>query len=742
MPEKSDVIKDLEDSEEKYRTLIGSSIDALVTFDKDGLILDVNEETIKLTGYSREELIGTPFKNYFTDPEKAQEGVDLSFREGIVRDYELIMRSKTGEETIVSYNATVYRNSKGEIEGVFAAARDITESKELGKQLQEAKDYNRELIESSIDALVTFDKDGLILDVNEETIKLTGYSREELIGTPFKNYFTDPEKAQEGVDLSFREGIVRDYELIMRSKTGEETIVSYNATVYRTSKGEIEGVFAAARDITEIKKDEERFSALYELSTKIDITTEELLDFTADEVAKMLNPDMCYITTLKGDNLFFRALRGDAKGWIRKGMGVKVNKTVCGFVIDKKKPIVIPDIKKDPLAERYPYLREYGIESYMGIPLLGRKGKAIGTICVLNKEPRDYSEEDIELLSIFASRVSLAIGRARIERELLNARAKLQERATELQKLMTNLRESEEKYRTIFESANDVIVTLDLKGNIMAVNSKVEKITGYRREELMGKNIARLKIFPPKSLAIILKNFGKRIIGMNVPPYEVELIRKEGKRRFIEISATPLKRGDKIVGDMVILRDITKREEMEREIRKFKTISDMASYGTAISDLEGNLLYVNEAFAQMHGYMSEELIGKNLSILHTEEQIRNVMRLNEYLKNEGSYTAEEVWHKRKDDTVFPTLMSATLIKGENGIPLFLSAVAVDITERKKMEEKLREKMDELERFNKLMIGRELKMVELKREINTIRERLGKEPRYKVPVDEKKEVDSG
>jgi len=475
---------------------------------------------------------------------------------------------------------------------------------------KESEGRYRTLFESSIDAMVTFDRDGIILDVNEETVKLTGYSRDELIGTPFKNYFTDPGRAQEGVDLSFKKGAIRDYELIMRSKTGEETIVSYNATVYRNSMGEIEGVFAAARDITEIKRSEERFLALYELSTKIDITTEELLDFTADEVAKMLNPDMCYITTLKGDTLFFRALRGDAEGWIREGTEVKVDKTICGLVIEEKKPIVIHDIRKDPIAERYPYLEEYGIESYVGIPLLSRGRKAIGTICVLNKGPRDYSEKDLELLSIFASRVSLAIERARIERELLNAKAKLQERSAELQKLMQNLRESEEKYRAIFESANDVIVTLNLKGNITAVNRRAEEISGYTRDELMGKNIARLKMFTPKSLAIILKNFGKRMIGMDVPPYEVELIRKDGKKLFIEINARPLRQEGKVVGDMVILRDVT--------------------------------------------------------------------------------------------------------------------------ERKEAEEKLKEKMDELERFNKLMIGRELRMIELKKRIKELEEKLKSNEPYKKP----------
>lgn len=122
------------------------------------------------------------------------------------------------------------------------------------QQLIEAHKYARGLIESSLDALVTFDANGIITDVNEQTVRVTGYSREELIGSRFRTYFTDPERAARGVRKSFEAGKVTDYELVMKSKTGDETVVSYNATVYKDEEGQVKGVFAAARDMTEVKK--------------------------------------------------------------------------------------------------------------------------------------------------------------------------------------------------------------------------------------------------------------------------------------------------------------------------------------------------------------------------------------------------------------------------------------------------------------------------------------------------------
>jgi len=130
----------LENVKAYTRGLIESSPDALVTFDENGIITDVNEQTSKLTGCAREELIGSQFRDYFTDPERAYLGVKRSFEEGKVTDYELVMKSKTGELTVVSYNAIVYMDEKGQDRGVFAAARDISESKLVEKELKEAKE--------------------------------------------------------------------------------------------------------------------------------------------------------------------------------------------------------------------------------------------------------------------------------------------------------------------------------------------------------------------------------------------------------------------------------------------------------------------------------------------------------------------------------------------------------------------------------------------------------------------------
>src|SRR5205823_6456872 len=197
--EKRQAEEQLRSASQYARSLIEASLDPLVTISPEGKITDVNEGSIKVTGVQREKLIGTDFSDYFTEPDKAREGYQRVFAEGFVTDYPLTIRNKDGRLTDVLYNASVYKDDRGEVLGVFAAARDVTVQKQ-------ASQYARSLIEASLDPLVTISPEGKITDVNEGSIKVTGIPREKLIGTDFSNYFTAPAQAREGYERVFAEG--------------------------------------------------------------------------------------------------------------------------------------------------------------------------------------------------------------------------------------------------------------------------------------------------------------------------------------------------------------------------------------------------------------------------------------------------------------------------------------------------------------------------------------------------------
>ena len=286
------------------RSLLEAALDPLVTIGQDGKITDVNHATESVTGFPREALVGADFTEYFTEPEKAREGYKQVFAEGFVTDYPLTIRHREGRLVDVLYNASVYRDMQGNVLGVFAAARDITERKRANEDLRKAVAYNRSLIESSLDPLVTISSDGAITDANAATENVTGLPREVLVGTDFSDYFTDPEKAREGYRKVFREGSVQDYALEIRHRSGKVTPVLYNASVYRDDAGAVVGIFAAARDITERKRAEEdlRKAGAYNRSL-IESSLDPLVTISSDGAITDVNAATEKVTGLPGETL-------------------------------------------------------------------------------------------------------------------------------------------------------------------------------------------------------------------------------------------------------------------------------------------------------------------------------------------------------------------------------------------------------------------------------------------------------
>jgi PAS domain S-box-containing protein len=148
-------------------------------------------------------------------------------------------------------------------------------------ELRASSLYSRSLIEASLDPLVTISTDGKVTDVNYATEEVTGVTREELIGSDFSDYFTEPEKARAGYERVFSEGFVRDYPLAIRHKSGKVTEVLYNAAIYKDDKGQTRGVFAAARDVTDLRRTQQALQqTLDQLEIRIKERTAELEEST------------------------------------------------------------------------------------------------------------------------------------------------------------------------------------------------------------------------------------------------------------------------------------------------------------------------------------------------------------------------------------------------------------------------------------------------------------------------------
>ena len=247
-----------------------------IATDANGVIQIFNVGAERMLGYTAAEVMNQITPADISDPQEViarakalsvelgtpiTPGFDaLVFKasRGIEDIYELTYIRKDGSRFPAVVSVTALRDAQDAIIGYLLIGTDNTarkqveeERKKLDQRLRDQQFYTRSLIESNIDALMTTDPSGIITDVNKQMEALTDCTRDELIGAPFKNYFTDPERAEAAIKLVLSEKKVTNYELTARARGGKQTVVSYNATTFYDRDRTLQGVFAAARDVTE-----------------------------------------------------------------------------------------------------------------------------------------------------------------------------------------------------------------------------------------------------------------------------------------------------------------------------------------------------------------------------------------------------------------------------------------------------------------------------------------------------------
>ncbi len=253
-----------------------------IATDEKGVIQIFNVGAERMLGYAAVEVMNKITPADISDPQEvitrakalsAELGTKITpgfealvFKaaRGIEDIYELTYIRKDGSRFPAVVSVTALRDDQSAIIGYLLIGTDNTARKQveaermlLDQRVRDQQFYTRSLIESNIDALITTDPRGIITDVNKQMEALTGCTRDELIGAPFKDYFTDPERAEAGIKLVLGESKVTDYELTARARDGKETVVSYNATTFHDRDRKLQGVFAAARDVTERKRYEQ-----------------------------------------------------------------------------------------------------------------------------------------------------------------------------------------------------------------------------------------------------------------------------------------------------------------------------------------------------------------------------------------------------------------------------------------------------------------------------------------------------
>ena len=247
------LLKKAGEERSRLAAIVDTTMDAFIGKSLTGIVTSWNKGAARTFGYTAEEMIGQHVSRLIPEHLRAEEQRMLerlgSGARAGVEPYDTLRVRKSGEVFDVSLTVSSVQDVDGRIIGVSSIARDITTQKH-------AAQYARSLIEASLDPLVTISPEGKITDVNEGAIRVTGVPRERLIGTDFSDYFAEPEKARAGYQQVFSTGFVTDYPLTMQHKDGMQTNVLYTASLYKDVRGNVLGVFAAARDVTAQRKAE------------------------------------------------------------------------------------------------------------------------------------------------------------------------------------------------------------------------------------------------------------------------------------------------------------------------------------------------------------------------------------------------------------------------------------------------------------------------------------------------------
>ena len=301
-------------AEALQRAIYNSANFSKIATDAKGVIQIFNVGAQRMLGYSAEEVVNKITPAQISDPQEIiaraealsaeletsiAPGFDaLIFKasRGIEDIYELTYIRKDGSRFPAVVSVTALRDAEEAIIGYLLIGTDNTARKQieaeqalLSQRLRDHQFYTRSLFESNIDALTTTDALGIITDVNKQMEALTGCTRDELIGAPFKGCFTDPDLAAEGIRLAMTQKKVTDYEMVARDREGKETVISYNATTLYGRDRKLQGVFAALRDVTERKQYERSLREATHRAEQANSAKSEFLANMSHEIRTPLN---------------------------------------------------------------------------------------------------------------------------------------------------------------------------------------------------------------------------------------------------------------------------------------------------------------------------------------------------------------------------------------------------------------------------------------------------------------------
>ncbi len=600
--------------------------DMVFLLDDRAKIIEVNEKASTVLGYSREEFIGMSAMDIRPDELKLE--VDEFIKKFPVGDgivYETEQIKKDGTRFPVEVSARSFY-----IDGkqyLQAIDRDITERKLLEKTLRISEEKYRGLFEKNPNPMWIYDPKTLaFIAVNDTSVNHYGYSREEFLSMTLLNLHPDEDKSK------LLENILSN---------NEETQIS---KIWRHKKknGAIIFVELISNEILIVDGKKTKLVLIN------DITEKKIAqDALSTERAQLLSifgsiEEAIYVSDMDTHEILY------ANAATKKIFGSHLVGEQCYKVLQgKTEPC---DFCTNKIIKEMNY-RPYSWEFHN--PVANRSYQIIDRV-IKWTDGRDV-------------RFELAVDiTAKKEAEQV-------------------LRESEERYRALVNKLPDfVLVLIDEK--IVFINNIALEMSGYSLDDLIGEPV--FKFINSKYKLLVLEKMKRYARGEEIGDFEIELLFKNGKARIVNVKSTGITYNKKDAV-LIVLTDITERKKAEEKLELLAQAVKSSDEGISISDLNSNLIFVNEAFTKIFGYEEKELLGQHIEIVRSKNNSQPLLKEIEKATINGGWTGELV-NKKKDGTEFPIFLSTSSVLNEKGDPYALVGITRDISEQKLAEKVLRE----------------------------------------------------
>jgi len=508
------------ESEEKWRTLAEQSPN-MIFVNKNGRVVYANKKCEEIMGYKKEEFYSPDFDFLTLIHPEHIDIVKASFAKHTngedVEPYQYALLTKEGKrlEAIITTKLIRYEGESA----FLGIVTDITKRKKAEEALRESEDKLKAILSSSPDAITVFDLDGNVVELNQAAMTMLNFSeKKEIIGKSSFDFVAlrDVDRAREAFKRTLEQGSVKNGEFNLLTKEGEEFLVELSAGAIPDAFGEPSYIVAVMKDISERRRAER---ALRESQQKF-----EGLFRDNPEAAVYVDPEFHILDVNPHFEQLFGYCSEEVKGKRLLEVIVPEDRLEEGKMLDER-------AKKGHV--RYDTVRK-------------RKDGSLVPVSV-SAAPIMVEDKHIGYVGVYKD-----IG--------------------ELGKTQQELEESKRHFQTLFNLMVDPVAIVDKTGKILAVTDKVEEITGFKKEELVGKNFLRTKIASAKTKAIMMKNLAKRMMGMHLEPYEVEILTKDGRKLSYEINAEAIDYKGKLA-DMVVFRDISQRKNLEAKLRVAGTLT-------------------------------------------------------------------------------------------------------------------------------------------------------------------------